>query len=154
MVIDGRLQPGSTSGCIMTGMPVGREGKVAVWGYALARDWLVEGQGLIWRAAAPDEVTISGLATFAAKELKVKNVAIMHLDTFYGETSRNIFTKWFTKSGGKVEKGFYVDRRHKETRKVRWTRLDEDLVYGANDLDRSVVVKSQIRSWSSSIRVS
>jgi branched-chain amino acid transport system substrate-binding protein len=98
------LQPGSTSGCIMTGMPVGREGKVAMWGYALARDWLVEGQGLIWRAAAPDEVTISGLATFAAKELKVKNVAIMHLDTFYGETSRNIFTKWFTKTGGKVEK--------------------------------------------------
>ncbi len=51
-----------------------------------------------------------------------------------------------TEAGGKVEKGFYVDRRHKETRKVRWTRLDEDLVYGAKDLDRSVVVKSQIRT--------
>ena len=51
-----------------------------------------------------------------------------------------------TEAGGKVEKGFYVDRRQKETRKVRWTRLDEDLVYGANDLDRSVVVKSQIRT--------
>ena len=51
-----------------------------------------------------------------------------------------------TEAGGKVEKGFYVDRRHKETRQVRWTRLDEDLVYGANDLDRSVVVKSQIRT--------
>jgi len=51
-----------------------------------------------------------------------------------------------TEAGGKVEKGFYVDRRHKETRQVRWTRLDEDLVYGAKDLDRSVVVKSQIRT--------
>ena len=51
-----------------------------------------------------------------------------------------------TEQGGKVEKGFYVDRRSKETRKVRWARLDEDLVYDAKDLDRSVVVKSQIRT--------
>ena len=51
-----------------------------------------------------------------------------------------------TEAGGRVEKGFYVDRRNKETRAVRWARLDEDLVYGAKDLDRSVVVKSQIRT--------
>ncbi len=51
-----------------------------------------------------------------------------------------------TESGGKVEKGFYVDRRSKETRAVRWERLDEDLAYAAKDLDRSVVVKSQIRT--------
>ena len=51
-----------------------------------------------------------------------------------------------TEAGGKVEKGFYVDRRSKETRVVRWQRLDEDLVYAAKDLDRSVVVKSQIRT--------
>ncbi len=51
-----------------------------------------------------------------------------------------------TEEGGKVEKGFYVDRRSKETRAVRWERLDEDLTYAAKDLDRSVVVKSQIRT--------
>jgi type I restriction enzyme R subunit len=51
-----------------------------------------------------------------------------------------------TAQGGKVEKGFYVDRRSKETRAVRWQRLDEDLAYDAKDLDRSVVVKSQIRT--------
>ncbi|HNX52233.1 MAG TPA: type I restriction-modification enzyme R subunit C-terminal domain-containing protein [Pontiellaceae bacterium] len=51
-----------------------------------------------------------------------------------------------TEQGGKVEKGFYVDRRSKETRKTRWERLDEDLAYDAKDLDRSVVVKSQIRT--------
>jgi type I restriction enzyme R subunit len=51
-----------------------------------------------------------------------------------------------TEQGGKVEKGFYVDRRSKETRAVRWERLDEDLSYAASDLDRSVVVKSQIRT--------
>ena len=32
-----------------------------------------------------------------------------------------------TEAGDKVEKGFYVDRRHKETRRRRWERLDEDL---------------------------
>ncbi len=51
-----------------------------------------------------------------------------------------------TEQGGTVEKGFYVDRRSKETRAVRWERLDEDLAYAAKDLDRSVVVKSQIRT--------
>jgi type I restriction enzyme R subunit len=51
-----------------------------------------------------------------------------------------------TEQGGKVEKGYYVDRRSKETRAVRWERLDEDLAYAASDLDRSVVVKSQIRT--------
>ena len=51
-----------------------------------------------------------------------------------------------TEQGGKVEKGFYVDRRSKETRAVRWERLDEDLAYDARDLDRSVVVPSQIRT--------
>src|SRR5438445_699440 len=51
-----------------------------------------------------------------------------------------------TEQGGKVEKGFYVDKRHKETRARRWERLDEDLAYAAPELDRSVVVPSQIRT--------
>jgi len=51
-----------------------------------------------------------------------------------------------TEQGGKVEKGYYVDRRHKETRARRWEQLDEDLAYEAPQLDRSVVVPSQIRT--------
>ena len=51
-----------------------------------------------------------------------------------------------TEAGGKVEKGYYVDKRSKETRKKRWERLDEDLTYEAKDLDRSVIVPSQIRT--------
>src|SRR5438093_6262887 len=51
-----------------------------------------------------------------------------------------------TEQGDTIEKGFYVDRRSKETRAIRWERLDEDLAYAAKDLDRSVVVKSQIRT--------
>ena len=51
-----------------------------------------------------------------------------------------------TEKGGKVEKGFYVDKRHKETRARRWQQLDDDLTYTANQLDRSIVVPSQIRT--------
>jgi type I restriction enzyme R subunit len=51
-----------------------------------------------------------------------------------------------TDKGGKVEKGFYVDKRSKETRARRWERLDEDLTYDAGQIDRSVVVPSQIRT--------
>ena len=51
-----------------------------------------------------------------------------------------------TEHGGKVEKGLYVDKRHKETRRVRWQRLVDDLTYTAKELDRSVVVKDQIRT--------
>jgi type I restriction enzyme R subunit len=51
-----------------------------------------------------------------------------------------------TERGGMVEKGFFVDKRSKETRATRWSRLDEDLVYEAAQLDCSIVVPSQIRT--------
>ena len=51
-----------------------------------------------------------------------------------------------TGQGATVEKGFYVDKRHRETRIRRWEHLDEDLTYGSGELDRSVVVPPQIRT--------
>jgi len=51
-----------------------------------------------------------------------------------------------TDKGSKVEAGNYVDKRSKETRKVRWERLDEDFEYAGKELDHSVVVPSQIRT--------
>lgn len=98
------LQPGSTSGAIFTAMPVGKDGKVAMWGYGLAKQWLVEGEGMIWRSAAPDQVMIGALARFAHEQQKLRNVGILHIDTFYGETSRDIFKQEFEALGGKVVK--------------------------------------------------
>src|SRR5439155_3884296 len=40
----------------------------------------------------------------------------------------------------------YVDMRHKLTRAERLQRLDQDLTYTANQLDRDVVSESQIRT--------
>ncbi len=51
-----------------------------------------------------------------------------------------------TEQGGKVEKGFYVDKRNKLDRSKRWEQLDEDLSYTEKELDRSVVVPGQIRT--------
>ncbi|MCK9417859.1 MAG: DEAD/DEAH box helicase family protein [Nitrospirae bacterium] len=51
-----------------------------------------------------------------------------------------------TEGGGKVEAGFYVDKRDRETRAVRWERLDEDLAYDPDQLDRQVVTPDQIRT--------
>ena len=51
-----------------------------------------------------------------------------------------------TAQGGKVEAGFHVDKRNRLDRATRWEQLDEDLEYEARQLDRSVVVPSQIRT--------
>ncbi len=48
--------------------------------------------------------------------------------------------------GGKVEAGLFVDKRDRQTRAQRWEQLDDDLEFAATDLDRSVVVPSQMRT--------
>jgi type I restriction enzyme R subunit len=51
-----------------------------------------------------------------------------------------------TQSGSTVEAGFYVDKRDKLTRRMRWEQLNEDLEYAPSQLDRDVVAKDQIRT--------
>ena len=51
-----------------------------------------------------------------------------------------------TEKGSKVEAGFYVDKRHRQTRKVRWEQLDEALTYDSDQLDRDVVAPDQLRT--------
>lgn len=51
-----------------------------------------------------------------------------------------------TEKGSKVEAGYYIDKREKLTRKVRWEQLDDDIEYSPNQLDRDVVAPNQIRT--------
>jgi type I restriction enzyme R subunit len=51
-----------------------------------------------------------------------------------------------TQDGSVIEANYYVDKRDRETRAVRWERLDEDLAYDANQLDKDVVAEDQIRT--------
>jgi type I restriction enzyme R subunit len=48
--------------------------------------------------------------------------------------------------GSKVDAGFWVTKRDKQTRKERLEVLDDDLQYDASQLDRQVVSPSQIRT--------
>jgi type I restriction enzyme, R subunit len=51
-----------------------------------------------------------------------------------------------TEGGSKVDAGYFVDKRDRATRAVRWEQLDEDLEYDSNQLDRDVVAADQIRT--------
>jgi type I restriction enzyme, R subunit len=51
-----------------------------------------------------------------------------------------------TEAGSKVEAGFYVEKRERDTRKTRWEELEEDFAYDPSQLDRDVVAPDQIRT--------
>jgi type I restriction enzyme R subunit len=51
-----------------------------------------------------------------------------------------------TEQGSRVEAGYYVAWRDQDTREERWGRLDDDLDYPPEALDRSVVAPDQIRT--------
>lgn len=51
-----------------------------------------------------------------------------------------------SKNGGLIKAGWHIDYRDKATRKTRWQQVDEDVEYKKNDLDKSVVNPSQIRT--------
>ena len=51
-----------------------------------------------------------------------------------------------TEHGATVDAGYYVDRRDRLTRNVRWEQLEDDLTYSPNQLDRDVVAEDQIRT--------
>ena len=51
-----------------------------------------------------------------------------------------------TEQGSTVDAGYYIDKRDRETREVRWEQLDEDLEYNEKQLDRDVVAVDQIRT--------
>ncbi|MHB1391132.1 MAG: type I restriction endonuclease subunit R [Thermoleophilia bacterium] len=50
-----------------------------------------------------------------------------------------------TEAGSRVDAGYFVEKRDRETRQTRWEELDEDFQYDPNQLDRDVVAPDQIR---------
>jgi type I restriction enzyme R subunit len=53
---------------------------------------------------------------------------------------------YISEHGSVVDAGLWVDKRDRQSRKVRWHELDEDLAYQASRLDRDVVAPDQIRT--------
>jgi type I restriction enzyme R subunit len=48
--------------------------------------------------------------------------------------------------GSTINAGYYVDFRDRETRRVRFAKADQDIPYNADELDRRVVARDQIRT--------
>ena len=92
------LLPGSTSGATFITMRVGKEAKIPMWSYALAKQVITDGEGMIFRSSPPDQVTIPALAKYAHKK-GYRRVGIIHVDHFYGEFVRNTFKKAFEALG-------------------------------------------------------
>ncbi len=51
-----------------------------------------------------------------------------------------------TEQGSRVERGYQVGRRNRQTRSKRWETLSDDLSYSSQQLDRDVVAPDQIRT--------
>ena len=51
-----------------------------------------------------------------------------------------------TVQGSTIEKGYYIDKRDRRTRAVRWEQANDNITYSSNQLDRDVVAKDQIRT--------
>jgi len=104
---------------------------------------------LIGLTATPSKQTLgffnNNLVTEYSHEKAVVDGVNVGYDVFRIKTR-------ITEQGGAVEAGFHVDLRDRQTRKVRWQQLDEEFQYQANQLDRSVVAKDQIRTVIRSFR--
>ncbi len=98
---------------------------------------------LIGLTATPSKQTIGffnkNLVMEYGHERAVADQVNVNYDVYKIETE-------ITKGGSRVEKGFYVDKRDRLTRKVRWEQLGDDLIYAENELDRAVVAPDQIRT--------
>jgi type I restriction enzyme, R subunit len=51
-----------------------------------------------------------------------------------------------TEHGGTIDAGLVTQFRDRQTRRTRWEKLDEEVAYGAEALDRAVVARDQIRT--------
>ena len=51
-----------------------------------------------------------------------------------------------TEQGSTIDAGIVTQFRDRQTRRTRWEKLDEDLAYTAQQLDRAVVARDQIRT--------
>lgn len=98
---------------------------------------------LIGLTATPDKRTFgffeeNVVSEYTYEESVVDGVNVPY-DVYTIETD-------ISQKGGKIQAGWYVDRRDKLTRKTRWTLEDEDTEYTRNELDKRVVNPSQIRN--------
>lgn len=98
---------------------------------------------IIGLTATPSKQTLGFFRNNLVTEYNHERAVVDHVNVTYDVY--RIKTK-ITEEGSRVEAGFYVDKRDKQTRELRWEELDEPLEYKPEQLDRSVVAPDQIRT--------
>ena len=98
---------------------------------------------LIGLSATPDSRTFGFFHQNVVSEYPHEQAVIdgvnVGYDVYLIETEK-------TTKGGTIPARQFVDKRSRLTRQRRWEQLDEDVQYSAKQLDRDVVVPSQIRT--------
>lgn len=97
---------------------------------------------LIGLTATPDKRTYGFFNENVVAEYSYEQSVVDGVNVGYDvyEIETEVTTK-----GAELKAREWVDHRDRETRAKRWAQTEEDTVYGATDLDRSVVNPSQIR---------
>jgi len=98
---------------------------------------------LIGLTATPDKRTFGFFEKNVVSEYTYEQSVTDGVNVPYDVYS--IETK-ISQKGDVVQKGWYIDRRDKLTRKTRWQQEDEDTAYTRNELDKKVVNPDQIRT--------
>lgn len=98
---------------------------------------------LIWLTATPSKQTIGFFNNNLVMEYNHERAVAdwVNVDFNVYEIKTEIWTKW-----SKVEAWYFIDKRDKLTRRVRYEKLDNDFLYTEKELDKSVVVPDQIRT--------
>jgi type I restriction enzyme R subunit len=98
---------------------------------------------LIGLTATPSKQTLGffdhNLVMEYGHEQAVADRVNVDFDVFRIETE-------ISKQGASVDAGYFVDKRDRQTRAIRWQQLDEEMVYAPEQLDRAVVARDQIRT--------
>lgn len=144
------LHPGSTSGCIFTSMPVGKDAKVPMWSYGLAKNIATQSEGMIFRSTPPDQVTIPALARFAHRK-GWRKVGIIHVDHYYGEFVRDTFVETFEALGGGAKVAVKVSQpdgsRDVSSQLLTIKRANIDCMYMATNGSAFAPTLRQIRQF-------
>lgn len=98
---------------------------------------------LIGLTATPSKQTLGffnqNLVTEYSHERAVADGVNVDFDVYRIKTE-------ITERGSRVEAGYYVDKRDRQTRRTRWEQLDDELNYAGEQLDRAIVAPDQIRT--------
>ena len=97
---------------------------------------------LIGLTATPSKSTIAFFNSNLVMEYGHEQAVADNINVDF--TVYNIRTK-ISREGSKIESGEVIIKRDKRTREKRWDKIEDEVVYNANELDRKVTSKDQIR---------